>query len=100
MVMVHTRAEVSRDTEFPCLADPDLFFAESPADLARAKELCRGCPAIAACLAGALERGEPWGVWGGELVLQGAVVASKRGRGRPRGSTGRHSQRAISGSRA
>jgi WhiB family redox-sensing transcriptional regulator len=89
MVMVHSRADVPRNGEFSCLTDPDLFFAESPADIARAKELCRGCPVATACLAGALDRGEPWGVWGGQLVLQGAVVASKRGRGRPRGSTRR-----------
>lgn len=73
----------------PCRADPDLFFAESPADIARAKELCRDCPAARACLAGALERGEPWGVWGGQLILRGEVVASKRGRGRPPGSSRR-----------
>jgi WhiB family transcriptional regulator, redox-sensing transcriptional regulator len=73
----------------PCLRAPDLFFAEYPADIARAKELCRGCPITAACLAGALDRGEPWGVWGGELILNGTVVASKRGRGRPPGSSRR-----------
>jgi WhiB family redox-sensing transcriptional regulator len=76
--------EVPGGTKFACVTQPDLFFAESPADIARAKELCRGCPAAAACLASALDRGEPWGVWGGELVLRGEVIASKRGRGRPR----------------
>ncbi|CAM5326708.1 WhiB family transcriptional regulator [Streptomyces tanashiensis] len=30
------------------------------------------------------ERREPWGVWGGELFVQGVVVARKRPRGRPR----------------
>jgi WhiB family redox-sensing transcriptional regulator len=100
MVMMHTRAAVPRGTEFACLTDPDLFFAESPADIARAKELCRDCPVRDACLAGALDRGEPWGVWGGQLVLGGTVVATKRGRGRPRGSTGRHSARAATGPRA
>ena len=100
MVMTYAQTEESRVTEFPCLADPDLFFAESPADIARAKELCRGCPATAACLAGALERAEPWGVWGGELVLRGTVVASKRGRGRPKGSTNKHSQPAVTGPQA
>jgi WhiB family transcriptional regulator, redox-sensing transcriptional regulator len=37
-----------------------------------------------ACLAGALERGEPWGVWGGELFQHGVITADKRARGRPR----------------
>jgi WhiB family redox-sensing transcriptional regulator len=92
------RAGVPRGAGLRCLSDPDLFFAEFPADIARAKELCRGCPAAAACLAGALDRAEPWGVWGGELVLRGEVVAGKRGRGRPRGSAGRRSQRAVTGS--
>ena len=67
-----------------CGADPDLFFAESPEDVNRAKELCRGCPARIACLTAALERGEPCGVWGGELLLRGAIIATKRARGRPR----------------
>jgi WhiB family redox-sensing transcriptional regulator len=71
--------------QLPCWAgDPDLFFAESPADVERAKALCVSCPARAACLSGALRRREPYGVWGGELVVQGAVVARKRPRGRPR----------------
>lgn len=96
MVMMSTRARGPRAAELPCLTDPDLFFAESPADITRAKELCRDCPAIRACLAGALERAEPWGVWGGELILRGEVIASKRGRGRPRGSTNR-SRRAVTG---
>ncbi len=89
MVMMQTLALAPSDAEFPCLTDPDLFFAESPADIARAKQLCLSCPAMEACLAGALDRGETWGVWGGELVLRGTVVASKRGRGRPRGSKAR-----------
>ena len=71
--------------ELPCWAeDPELFFAESPADVEAAKAVCVGCPIRLDCLAGALERREPWGVWGGELVLSGAVVARKRPRGRPR----------------
>jgi WhiB family redox-sensing transcriptional regulator len=73
------------DWALPChQVDPDLFFAESPADVERAKALCVDCPLRATCLAGALERREPWGVWGGELVLSGVVVPRKRPRGRPR----------------
>jgi len=69
----------------PCRReDPELFFAESPSDVEVAKALCLGCPVIAECLAGALERREPWGVWGGQLFLQGVVIPRKRPRGRPR----------------
>jgi WhiB family transcriptional regulator, redox-sensing transcriptional regulator len=71
-------------TYTPCMDDPDLFFAELPADVESAKALCRGCAIRLACLAGALERREPWGVWGGELFLRGEVVPRKRPRGRPR----------------
>lgn len=70
--------------DLPCTDDPELFFAESPDDVELAKALCRDCPARAACLAGALKRREPWGVWGGELFLRGAIVPRKRPRGRPR----------------
>lgn len=69
----------------PCREyDAELWFAESPADVEFAKSLCLTCPAATACLAGALERQEPWGVWGGQLLVQGVVVARKRPRGRPR----------------
>ncbi|MGW0607635.1 WhiB family transcriptional regulator [Streptomyces sp. NPDC002644] len=72
-------------TPVPCRSnDPEVFFAESPADVEYAKSLCRTCPLVDACLAGAKERREPWGVWGGELFVQGVVVARKRPRGRPR----------------
>jgi WhiB family transcriptional regulator, redox-sensing transcriptional regulator len=73
------------DEVLPCRqVDPELFFAEVPADVEEAKALCRDCPIREACLAGALERREPWGVWGGELFVSGVVVARKRPRGRPR----------------
>jgi WhiB family redox-sensing transcriptional regulator len=68
----------------PCTADPELFFAESPEDVEFAKALCRDCPVRLTCFAGAMERREPWGVWGGELFLRGEVVPRKRPRGRPR----------------
>lgn len=71
--------------KIPCRAfDAELFFAESPADVEYAKSLCQNCPIRTACLAGALDRAEPWGVWGGELFVQGVVVPRKRPRGRPR----------------
>jgi len=71
-------------TRTPCATqDEDLWFAASPADVEAAKELCRPCPAREACLQGALSRAEPWGVWGGQLLEDGVVVARKRPRGRP-----------------
>ena len=70
--------------DLPCRQDPELFFAESPQDVEQAKALCRGCRARTACLTGALGRREPWGVWGGELLMSGAIVPRKRPRGRPR----------------
>lgn len=69
----------------PCQQnDPDLWFAESPYEIERAKELCAECPVREACLAGAVERGEHAGVWGGQLLVDGEIIAKKRGRGRPR----------------
>jgi WhiB family redox-sensing transcriptional regulator len=71
--------------DLPCrVGDIDLWFAEAPAELEQAKEYCRACPARLACLSGALERREPWGVWGGEIFDGGAILPYKRGRGRPR----------------
>ncbi|MGH3367733.1 MAG: WhiB family transcriptional regulator [Nocardioidaceae bacterium] len=75
------------EQRLPCRShDPELFFAESPADVELAKQLCRTCPVQASCLDGALARREPWGVWGGELLMQGVVIPRKRPRGRPRKS--------------
>jgi WhiB family transcriptional regulator, redox-sensing transcriptional regulator len=74
--------------DVPCRHEPDLFFAESPDDIRLAKMLCEHCPVRAACLAGALRRGEPWGVWGGALFDRGMIIPDKRPRGRPRKAAG------------
>ncbi len=76
--------QVYTTAELPCRDDPELFFAESPDDVEFAKSLCRSCGVRTACLAGAIARAEPWGVWGGELFLRGEIVPRKRPRGRPR----------------
>ena len=60
-----------------------LFFSDTPLDTARAKAICSKCKLADDCLAGALDRAEPWGVWGGQLVENGRIVAVKRPRGRP-----------------
>ena len=82
--------------EVPCQAgNPDLWFAESPGDLEQAKALCAHCPIRVQCLAGALERHEPWGVWGGEIFERGVVIARKRPRGRPRKEDRRLEERPV-----
>ena len=60
-----------------------LFFSEEFVDIQRAKAICSTCTSKVDCLGGALERSEPWGVWGGELLEEGRVCATKRPRGRP-----------------
>jgi hypothetical protein len=45
--------------------DTALFFPDSTQGAAAAKAICQGCPARAACLQGAIDRGEQHGVWGG-----------------------------------
>ena len=60
-----------------------LFFSDNVHDIARAKAMCRLCPLRESCLAGALGREEPWGVWGGELLSGGRIIANKRPCGRP-----------------
>jgi WhiB family transcriptional regulator, redox-sensing transcriptional regulator len=61
----------------------DLFFSEDLGDIATAKRICSACPVMAACLEAALDNREPWGVWGGQLFLNGRMLAVKRRRGRP-----------------
>lgn len=85
--IVPMRGNRDLSTRTPCSkSDPELWFAERPAELNLAKALCAQCPIKATCLAEALERAEPWGVWGGEIVQEGVVLAYKRGRGRPSNS--------------
>jgi WhiB family redox-sensing transcriptional regulator len=75
------------DVMIPACTDaPEHFFSEDPHELEQAKVVCRVCPMRQACLAGALERREPWGVWGGALLDRGRVIAYKRAPRRMAGS--------------
>ena len=63
-------------------ADPDLFFppeAERERDRqareAKARSVCAGCPARAACYAAAVANGERWGIWGGVDFAVGKKAA-------------------------
>jgi len=60
-----------------------LFFSDDDLELARAKAICRMCGLQEQCMTGAIDRLEPYGVWGGKLVLDGVPVEAKRQRGRP-----------------
>ncbi len=69
----------------PCHnSDPDLFFSENRQEISLAKSLCAACPVQSECLAAALSREEPCGVWGGELFDDGSIISKRRAVGRPR----------------
>ncbi len=67
----------------PCSDNTALWFSEQPADLELAKASCGTCVLRGPCLAGALARAEPFGVWGGEIFEKGRIIAYKRPRGHP-----------------
>ena len=60
-----------------------LFFSEDVTELARARAICSLCAVRDACRTRALQRAEPYGIWGGVTLLDGRIVPDKRGRGRP-----------------
>jgi WhiB family redox-sensing transcriptional regulator len=79
-----TTQATALDDPLPCRREnPQLWFSDLPADLQLAKAYCQPCPMRRVCLAGAVERCEPHGVWGGEIFAAGAMIPEKRPRGRP-----------------
>ena len=60
-----------------------LFFSDHARELARAKAICSRCRLAEDCLEGALQRGEYYGVWGGQLLMEGVIVEDRPRRGRP-----------------
>ncbi|MGA9831041.1 MAG: WhiB family transcriptional regulator [Trebonia sp.] len=79
-----TRQAQATGAPLPCQRhSPQLWFSDLPDDLELAKAHCTPCPIRGPCLASALERHEPHGVWGGEIFTRGAITARKRPRGRP-----------------
>ena len=86
--MEHTTVITERITSRARCADgtgrlANLFFSDDAHDLARAKAICRRCVLAEGCLAGALERAEHYGVWGGVLIMEGVIVEDRPRRGRP-----------------
>ena len=58
------------DAECRGTDEPDVFFPGSdsglkPVEVEEAKSICQRCPVMSDCLVTALERREPYGVWGG-----------------------------------
>jgi WhiB family redox-sensing transcriptional regulator len=85
LILLATQAKAMSDP-LPCRREnPELWFSELPIDLELAKTYCRQCPIRRFCLAGAVERREPHGVWGGEIFTHGRIISEKRPRGRPPG---------------
>jgi WhiB family transcriptional regulator, redox-sensing transcriptional regulator len=83
--------ELPTITGAPCSGLIDVFFPspslkadERNALVGRAKALCASCEHADVCFAGALERAEVDGVWGGHLFRDGQVIEGFIGPGRPR----------------
>ena len=69
------------DGGLPCQHEnPRLWFSHLPAELNLAKLYCGGCPRRQPCLAGAVERAEPTGVWGGQIFDRGRIIDHKTAR--------------------
>lgn len=48
------------------ISNPDIFFSKKPGEIAKAKSLCRSCPAKEQCLQFAVDNCISHGTWGGE----------------------------------
>ena len=81
LVLLTTRAK-ALDDPLPCHREnPQLWFSDLPADLQLAKAYCQPCPIRRACLAGAVQRHEPHGVWAARSSP--AARSSRRKAARP-----------------
>ncbi len=58
--------------------DPELFYAEGGAAVARAKAVCASCDLRLKCLEWAICR-EEFGVWGGTTARERAAIRRARG---------------------
>lgn len=58
--------------------DPELFYAEGGAAIAKMKEVCAVCPVRQKCLEWAVTR-EEFGVWGGTTARERAALRRERG---------------------
>jgi WhiB family redox-sensing transcriptional regulator len=58
--------------------DPELFYAEGGAAIAKAKSVCVTCPLRMKCLEWAISR-EEFGVWGATTARERAAIRRERG---------------------
>ena len=58
--------------------DPELFYAEGGAAVAKAKGICAQCDLRVRCLEWAIAR-EEFGVWGGTTARERAAIRRERG---------------------
>ena len=82
--MQHNLRELQEDGRCTEEGRHDLFFSESPRELAQAQQICASCTVRARCLELALLEEIEWGVWGGVIFWDGQPFHRRRGRGRPR----------------
>src|SRR5438045_1838401 len=67
-----------------CAGRLDLdWFDQSAADGRLCKVVCSGCWVRARCLRDALERRDPWGIWGGLGPRERAKIARRLGYSKP-----------------
>lgn len=69
------------------------WYSDELADQAEAVTVCSSCPVRETCARAALERGEPYGVWGGLTVRARERIA--REEGYPRPGAARHGTRSC-----
>ena len=72
-----------------CISHADIFFSSSrdridgdpkhKDESDKAKEICSTCPIRRDCLIWALERGEPYGIWGGYGYDERCIIAPLKG---------------------
>lgn len=57
----------AHETVDRCVGSTEIYFSSHPDDIARAKELCGGCPLArrSRCARDAIERGDKFGIWAG-----------------------------------
>jgi WhiB family redox-sensing transcriptional regulator len=64
-------------TDANCRAPGMLDLMYDPERVDQAKAVCRGCPVIGPCAEWALERQEPFGVWGGSTAAERHALLKK-----------------------